>query len=276
VSKNKNKNTGFKGTESELVAMTRDLDELHHDVGMPAMWEGVSSMIDNLRDAPTVRSTNRRTFLMGVGGAVAGSAALLSVGLNPLHAGAATIQKPSPKSVLRSAAFPPAGLKGDLAVAAVAASLENLAVYAYNAGLSAATAGKLGTVPPAVATFATTALSQHTQHAQAWNAVLAANGKAKVTVVNPTLAPTVNADFAKVNNVTGLANLALTLETIAAETYQAETSMLSSAAAIGLSSSIQPVEMQHIAILYYVLGEYPGAQTSKGATLAFSPMNQAV
>ncbi len=85
-----------------------------------------------------------------------------------------------------------------------------------------------------------------------------------------------NADFAKVTNVTGLANLALTLETIAAETYQAETAMLSSAAAIGLSSSIQPVEMQHIAILYYVLGEYPGAQTTGGATLAFSPINQAV
>ena len=66
--------------------MTRELDELHHDVGMPAMWEGVSSMIDNLRDAPVVRSTNRRTFLMGAGAAVAGSAALLSVGLNPLHA----------------------------------------------------------------------------------------------------------------------------------------------------------------------------------------------
>ncbi|MFZ1063797.1 MAG: ferritin-like domain-containing protein [Acidimicrobiales bacterium] len=272
----KNQNSGFVGTESELVAMTKDLDELHHDVGMPAMWEGVSNMIDNLHGEGTTRSTSRRTFLLGVGGAVAGGAALLSVGMNPMLAGAATTQKPSPKSILTSATFPPAGLKGDLAVAAVAASLENLAVYAYNAGLSAATAGKLGTVPPAVATFATTALSQHTQHAQAWNAVLAANGKAKVTVVNPTLAPTVNADFAKVTDVTGLAMLALTLETIAAETYQAETSKLSSAAAIGLSSSIQPVEMQHIAILYYVLGEYPGVQTSSGSTLAFSPINQAV
>jgi hypothetical protein len=73
-----------------------------------------------------------------------------------------------------------------------------------------------------------------------------------------------------------LANLAITLETIAAETYQAETSMLSSAAAIGLSSSIQPVEMQHIAILYYVLGEYPGVQTSSGAPLAFNPTSKAV
>jgi hypothetical protein len=269
----KNKNN-YQGTESELIAMTRDLDDLHHDVGMPAMWEGVSNMIDNLHDGENTKATSRRTFLMGVGGAVAGGAVLLS-GLTPALAGAATVAKPSSKSILTSKAFPPAGLKGDLAVAAVAASLENLAVYAYNAGLSAATAGKLGTVPPAVATFATTALAQHTQHAEAWNAVLSAHGKAKVTIVNPTLAPTVNADFAKVTDVPGLANLALTLETIAAETYQAETSMLSSAAAIGLSSSIQPVEMQHIAILYYVLGEYPGVQNANGSPLAFNPTNKA-
>jgi hypothetical protein len=275
VKKKNLNNVGFQGTESELLAMTRELDDMHHDVGMPAMWEGVSNMIDNLSDNTQARSTSRRTFLLGVGGAVAGGA-ILSTGLSPLLAGAATLQKPSATSVLSSKAFPPAGLKGDLAVAAVAASLENLAVYAYNAGLKAATAGKLGTVPPAVGTFVTTALSQHTQHAEAWNAVLASNGKAKVTEVNPTLAPTVNADFAKVTDVAQLAELALTLETIAAETYQAETSKLMSKAAIGLSASIQPVEMQHIAILYYVLGEYPGIQTSGGATLAFSPINQAV
>ena len=65
-------------------------------------------------------------------------------------------------------------------------------------------------------------------------------------------------------DVTGLAQLALMLETIAAQTYQAETSMLKSTAAIGLSASIQPVEMQHIAILYYVMGMYPGSQTTAG------------
>ncbi len=161
-------------------------------------------------------------------------------------------------------------------MAAVAASLENLAVFAYTAGISAVTANKLGAVPAAVANFAVTAKSQHMQHAAAWNAVLKANGKAQVSVVNPTLAPVVQADFAKVTNVGGLANLALTLETIAAETYQAETSMLKSKAAIGLSASIEPVEMQHIAILYYVLGMYPGAQTTSGIPLAFSSTSQAV
>ena len=204
---------------------------------------------------------------------MAGGAALaVGSGAVPTLAAAST-RRLSP---VKAAAFPPAGLTGDLAVAAVAASLENLAVFAYTAGLSAATAGKLGTVPPAVATFATTVKGQHQQHADAWNAVLKSHGKAPVTVTNPTLTPTVQSDFAKVTDVTGLAQLAVTLETIAAQTYQAETSKLKSSAAIGLSSSIQPVEMQHIAILYYVLGMYPGAQTSSGTPLAFNPTSQAV
>lgn len=274
--KNNKKQNEFGGTESELLAMTRDLDELHQDVGMPAMWSGVSNMIDEIRGSgASSGGTSRRTFLLGMGAAVVGGAALLSVGAAPALAGASTRGKMS-KSVASARAFPPAGLKGDLAVAAVAASLENLAVFAYNAGLGAAHAGKLGSVPPAVATFAVTARAQHREHATAWNAVLRANGKGRITEVNPALAPVVKADFAKVTDVPALANLALLLETIAAETYQAETSMLKSPAAIALSSSIQPVEMQHIAILYYVLGQYPGVQTASGVPIAFSSTAKAV
>jgi Ferritin-like domain len=277
VSKKSKSTKGFSGTESELVSMTSDLDQLHHDVGMPAMEAGVSEMIEHMGEAPGPKSNSRRTFLIGTGAAFAGGAALLAMGAAPSLAAAASRADGS-ASRLHSldAAFPPTNLKGDLAVAAVAASLENLAVFAYTAGLSAATAGKLGTVPPAVAQFATTVKGQHTQHAAAWNSVLAGAGKQKVTVTYPPLTPTIQADFAKVTDITGLAQLALTLETVAAQTYQAETSMLKSSAAIGLSSSIQPVEMQHIAILYYVLGEYPGAQTSAGTPVAFNPTSMAV
>jgi hypothetical protein len=264
------KNDQFAGSESELRSMTNELNELHSDEGVSGMWSGVSNMIDNMRGAAsdTVRSTSRRTFLVGAGAAVAGGAALMAVGATPGLAGAAT--RTESRLHVADAAFPPAGLKGDLAVAAVAASLENLAVFAYKSGLTAAGAGKLGTVPPAIATFATTAMNQHTQHAAAWNAVLTQNGKAKVTVTNPTLTPTIQAAFAKVTDVTGLAQLALTLEMVAAATYQEQTSMLKSKAAIGLSASIEPVEMQHIAILYYVMGMYPGSQTTAGSPIAFS------
>lgn len=273
--RNRRKNEAFSGTERELHAMTSDLEQLHQDVGVPAMEDGVVTMLDAM-DSPR-RPTSRRAFLLGTGAAVASGAALWAYsGLSPALAGAATrSQRPLRLEAKSGATFPPHDLKGDLAVAAVAASLENLAVFAYTAGLQAANAGKLGAVPPAVGTFATTALGQHKQHADAWNGVLQSHHKAPVTVVNPTLAPTVQSDFAKVTDVGGLANLALTLETIAAETYQVETAKLKSKAAIGLSASIQPVEMQHIAILYYVLGKYPGSQSSAGSPVAFSPTNQA-
>ena len=39
----------FAGTESELISMTQELDELHHDVGVPAMREGVAAMIENMK-----------------------------------------------------------------------------------------------------------------------------------------------------------------------------------------------------------------------------------
>jgi Ferritin-like domain len=263
----------FAGTESELISMSEDLDQLHHDVGVPAMRDGVAAMIEDVERTP--RSTSRRTFLLGAGAAAAAGGAMLALGAAPALAGSSSRRFDAVRPT-EAAAFPPSGLKGDLAVAAVAASLENLAVFAYNAGLTAAMAGKLGSVPPAVATFATTVKSQHQQHADAWNGVLKSHGKAAVTVTNPKLTPTVQSDFAKVADVAGLAQLALTLETIAAQTYQAETAMLKSKSAIGLSSSIQPVEMQHIAILYYVLGMYPGAQTASGTPLAFNPTSMAV
>jgi hypothetical protein len=265
----------FAGTEAELTSMTKDLDELHQDVGVPAMRDGITSMIENMEEPTAPRATSRRTFLLGAGAAAAAGGAMMVVGGVPALAGAST-RSLAPLRSHDAASFPPSGLKGDLAVAAVAASLENLAVFAYNAGLMAATAGKLGTVPPAVATFATTVKGQHQQHADAWNGVLKSKGKAAVTVTNPKLTPTVQSDFAKVTDVTGLAELALTLETIAAQTYQAEISMLKSKSAIGLSSSIQPVEMQHIAILYYVLGKYPGTQSASGTPLAFNPTSMAV
>jgi len=263
-------------TEAEISRMTGDLEDLHHDVGMPAMHETLAVWAEDLRGA-TSRATDRRTFLLGAGALAVGGAALVAVNRTPGVAGAATNSSSSSSSSVN----PPntkggiTGLSGDLAVVALAASLENLAVYAYGAGISAATAGKLGTVPPAVVTFAETAKSQHTEHAAAWNSILTAAGKHAVTVTDPKLTPTVNQKFAQVTNVTDLANLALLLENVAAQTYQVEASALKGTKAIETAATIQPVEMQHAAILYFVLGEYPGIQTAKGTPLAFNPTSLA-
>jgi len=257
-------------SETEILEMTEDLDQMHNDHGVPALKTSMAEWHDQIRSR-TSKPTTRRTFLLGVGGAVAGAGVLAVVGGTPGLAAAATSASVTPAT----SGNPEAGLTGDLAVAALAASLENLAIYTYQSAISAATAGKLGTVPPAVVTFAQTALSQHTSHAAAWNSLLTGSGKKAVTVTDPKLTPTVQTAFGKVTNVTELGELALMLENIAAQTYQAEASMLKSKKAIQVASTIAPVEMQHAAILYFVLGMYPGAQTASGTPLAFNPTSMA-
>ncbi|MFC0080854.1 ferritin-like domain-containing protein [Aciditerrimonas ferrireducens] len=257
----------FEGTEAELARMTKDLHEIHYDLSLPAMQEAVADLQetnqDRLRDAGLGGRTSRRTFLLGTGAVAAGGLLLAACS----SSSSSSSKKSSSASSSASGKYP-ADLTGDLKVAALAASLENLAVYAYTAGINAAKAGKLGTVPPAVVTFAVTARSQHQQHGAAWNSVLTGAGKPKVTETDPALTPTVNSDFAKVTDVTGLANLALTLENVAAQTYQAAVAALSSTKAIGVAATIQPVELQHAAILNFVLGNYPVPN-------AFNPTSEA-
>jgi len=148
-------------------------------------------------------------------------------------------------------------LTGDLAVVALAAALENLAVATYGAGISAATAGKLGAVPPAVVTFAQTAQKQHMDHAAAWNGVLTGAGKQAVSGVDLTVKKDVDTQFAQVKDVGGLAKLALGLEDAAAATYLAAIDVVKSPAGIQTAATIEPVELQHAAILNFLLGQYP-------------------
>jgi hypothetical protein len=238
-------------SEHELTVMTNDLDQIHNDVSMPAMKEALGEWTDKIR-------TSRRGFLIGAG-AVAGGAVLAACGSGSSPSGSTTTSTGASKT---------GKLTGDLAIAALAASLENLAVAAYVDVLTAAGQNKLGTVPPAVATFVTTAKGQHAQHASAWNSAIVAAGRPAVTVPDPALVPTVNAAFAKVTDVVGAAQLALMLEGIAAATYQNGISVVTADSSVKVAASIQPVEMQHIAILNFALGQYPVPD-------AFSPLTGA-
>ncbi len=76
--------------------------------------------------------------------------------------------------------------------------------------------------------------------------------------------------FAEVTDVVGLARLALLLEQTAADTYFAVIPSLANAQALELAATIQPIDMQHAAILRYVLGEYPVPNTFTNADKAFT------
>ena len=259
-------------SNAELAQMTKELDELHNDQTFPAMQAAVREVTEELRTGVgnvSGRRSSRRTFLLGMGGAAAGGVLLAACS-------SSTTKPPSTSTTVKpagstSTTMPSGQLTGDLRIAALAASLENLGVFAYRAGIAAATAGKLGAVPPAVPVFATTAMDQHIQHAAAWNSVLTSASKPAVTKTDPALTPTVKQMFAKVKTVPELAALALEIENIAAQTYQGAIAALDSTKAQAIAATIQPVEMQHAAILYFVLGKYPGIQTASGTPLAFNP-----
>jgi hypothetical protein len=150
---------------------------------------------------------------------------------------------------------------GDIAIAQGAAGLEVLAVNTYTAAAEAAEAGDLGEVPPAVGEFVGTALEQHQAALDAWNEVLVGAGEDEVSEPPSDLETTVNEMFAEVTDVAGAAELALTLETIASQTYLDAQPMLTDPAAIELAGSIQVVDQQHIAVLLFVSGEYPVPDT---------------
>ncbi|HZP28646.1 MAG TPA: ferritin-like domain-containing protein [Acidimicrobiia bacterium] len=232
-------------SEHELADLTSDLDEIHRDT-LPRFRES----LDEWRGTPS-----RRAFLVG-GGAALGGVALAASGLTGLTAAAARTRTAAGAPATRAGKKAPR-LSGDLAVVALAASLENLAVATYQAGIDAATAGRLGAVPPAVVTFATTAQSQHREHAAAWNAILTSAKKPAVTGVDLTVKREVDAAFADVKDVGGLAKLALTLENGAAATYLEAINVVKAPAGIKTAATIHPVELQHAAILNFVLGQYP-------------------
>jgi hypothetical protein len=229
--------------EAELRSMTSDLADAHHE-SLPDLLASVGEF-----------GASRRAFLIGAG-TLLGGVALAGSGIGSGLAGASTTSR-----LTGLAAGMPAAkqqkLTGDLAIVALAASLENLAVATYQAGIDAATAGKLGAVPPAVVTFAQTAQSQHRDHAAAWNGVLTGADKKAITGVDLTVKKSVDKAFAGVQDVPGLAKLALDLEESAAATYLAAIGAVKSPAGIKTAATIQPVELQHAAILHFLLGEYP-------------------
>ncbi len=151
---------------------------------------------------------------------------------------------------------PSGGGGGDVATAQFAASLEVLAVNTYGAALEADL-----DYPPAVAEFATVVQNHHQEALDEWNALLTTLGESEVTEPPAELETTVLGLFGEATDVIAVAELALMLEQIAADTYFAAIPTIENADALALAASIQPIDMQHAAVLNYVLGNYPVPDT---------------
>lgn len=240
-------------SEQQLARLTQDMEEAHRDT-LPAMRAAAVDLAEENRGKAV--DSSRRRFLLGAGGVAAGLA-LAACSSNDKKSTSASASTGAPGSSPTASGSAASKYTGDLKVVALATALENQAVGAYKATLDAAKAGKLGTVPPAVATFVTTAMAQHADHAKAWNAVLTGAGKPAITDVPLSNQPATLKALGAAKDVGAVAKLALQLENQAAQTYLFATYNVTSPAGIATAATIAPVEAMHAAILNFVLGTYP-------------------
>ena len=208
---------------------------------------------------------SRRGFLAGTG--------VLALGAVAAACGSSSKSSSGSSDTTAAATATTAAAKvsaGDAKVATTAAGLEFLAVGTYKAALDAATAGKIGTVAPAVATFVQTAMDHHQQALDKWNSILTSNGAPAVSAPPADLKAKVDTEFAAVKNQAGAAKLALLLETIAAETYLAALPSIENKDAILVAAQLQVVDQEHAAILHFVLGEYPVPDVFQKTDMAYA------
>jgi rubrerythrin len=154
--------------------------------------------------------------------------------------------------LIGSPAFASSGT--DVQVLQTASSIEVLAISTYKTALSLPYIGG-SDANPVIKAFATTTMSQHSDHLAAFQAATTALGGEKQTKPDPAFVPVVDKAVASITKASAadgalmVVGLALELENIAAETYVNNMSLLSDANAKKVTASIMGVEAQHVAIL---------------------------
>jgi rubrerythrin len=221
---------------AELTARSRDM----HSDAMHAVREPLAEIVEVGHERRTrnevgvdegrvfARERNRRLGKgLGLLGGVGIGAAILGLFERPAFADKAS----------------------DIQMLQTAASIEVLAIAAYDAVLGLPFAGDL---PAVVGTFVTTTKDQHAEHLQAFNAAAKALGGAEQTMADPVLAQIVEQAKPGLTGPGPVVDLAISLEDGAAQTYVANTGALEDENAKKVTASIMGVEAQHVSILLAV------------------------
>lgn len=139
----------------------------------------------------------------------------------------------------------------DVQILQTAVSLELLAIATYGAALELPF---IANGNPVVRSFAETTMSQHSEHAGAFNAQAIALGGAEQTMTNPKYAPIVEEAKPTLEGPGDVIMLAIALETVATQTYVKNASLLEDSPTRMLMASVSGVEAQHLATLRAVAG----------------------
>jgi hypothetical protein len=134
----------------------------------------------------------------------------------------------------------------DVQIMQTAASIENLAVDTYTMALALPF---MAAVPPLVKNFMTKTKDQHAQQARAFNATATRLGGPAQNGPDPELKKIVDQKQPGLRTPADVVDLAMTLETAAAQTYVEATATLNDVDARKVAASVLGVQAQHAAVL---------------------------
>lgn len=167
----------------------------------------------------------------------------------------------------------------DIQMLETQASIEALAVEAYQQAL---TLPAFKTMPAATAVkaFASTTLSHHRGHLTLFNNTVEALGGRIQTTPDPRYAPLLKSQLAALakmspqSSVSAAVELAITVESVAAETYAKNSPTFVAGRARVATASVTGIEAQHVATLralQALLKTVPAAELSFGPVAALLP-----
>ncbi len=242
----------------DLRRSLRDIDAQHHTDLAPT-----AEAIDRLyqADAPLqakwdvlTGGANRGRWMKVGGVAVLTSAVLAACGdASPPAASPTTAAPPGATTTLAGGSRIDAG---DLTVFRFAASLENLAVAAYDIG-----APLIKT--PALLAAAKLFQTHHKEHALLFNSQLKANGQKEFTEPNPVVLSTLKPQIDALKTEADVLLFAQNLEVAAASTYFSNVGVLEGEKLAYTVMTIGGTEYRHAALLSMVTGT-PIASTASG------------
>jgi hypothetical protein len=243
----------------ELHRELREIDD-EHDASMPQLREATSRLLDpsNRITAAQKRRAiigglGRRGFLRIGGATVLGGAVLAACGDDDdddastatTGAGAGT----TASTAAGTETTVGGGASGDVVILRTAASIENLAVAAYQMAVDSG-----NVTDQAVADAALLFQAHHVEHADFWNSMASSAGGEAFTDPNPALLDALGPDIEEaLTSQAGIVALAYQLEVVAAETYLNEVGGFEDVNLNKAFMSVSGVEARHAMVLANVL-----------------------
>lgn len=258
--------------DDELRRSLRAIDQ-DHRAGLPALRTALNRLFGNGPDAPAqaviLGGMSRRSVLRLGGATVLGAAVLAACGGDDDSTSAtispgATPASTTPDSTAAPATTAAAAMSSDIVILRTASSIEELAVAAYQAAIDS---GLVTT--PAVATAAMLFQSHHREHSALFQAQTKAAGGEAFTMANPAILEAITPAIEALSDEAGVLALALELEMVAAQTYQANVGTFTDPTLNAAIMTVGGVEARHAAVLASVLGQSPvprGFQVTGKAT----------